>query len=129
MKGFLGLRCPVCERARVFRGYFDTPEKCPECGYFFMRETGYFLPHTPIGYIFTVGVSLAVWLLLEYGFGVRSSAAIIGAMIAAGAGFGIWFARYAKMIWLAIDLRLHPPTQEDFLPRGRQTNRDASGRR
>ena len=26
------LRCPVCDRATIFRGYFDTPERCPSCG-------------------------------------------------------------------------------------------------
>jgi hypothetical protein len=86
-----------------------------------MRETGYFLPHAPIGYAMTSAAALAVWLLLEYGLGVRSSAAILAAIVAVGIGFGVWSARYAKMLWLTLDLWLHPPTREDFEPRGRDT--------
>ena len=113
------LRCPVCDNAQIFKSFFDTPERCPSCGYFFMRESGYFLPHVAIGYGATVFVALSVWPLLEYGFGVHSGAVILPAMIATGILFGIWFLRYAKMLWLALDLTLHPPTQEDFQPRGR----------
>jgi len=52
------LQCPVCQNAKIFEGYFDTPERCPACGYYFMRENGYFLPHVGIGYAVTVGVAL-----------------------------------------------------------------------
>src|SRR5436305_214036 len=113
------LRCPVCENARIFNSYFDTPARCPSCGYFFMRESGYFLPHVAIGYGGTVAVALSVWPLLRYVFGVRSDAVILSAMVATAILFGIWFLRYAKMLWLALDLTLHPPADEDFKSRGR----------
>ena len=71
LKTILALRCPVCERGKIFKGYFDTPERCPDCGYFFMRESGYFLPHVPIGYGATAAVALGTWPLLRYVFGVR----------------------------------------------------------
>ncbi len=113
------LRCPVCQNARIFHGYFDTPERCPSCGYYFLRESGYFLPHVAIGYGVTVAVALGVWPLLRYVFRVKSDAAILATMIGAGLGFGVWFVRYAKMLWLALDLTLHPPASEDFQSRGR----------
>jgi hypothetical protein len=116
---FLQLRCPVCENARIFNGYFDTPKRCPACGYYFMREAGYFLPHVPIGYGATVLVSISMWPILRYGFGVRSDNGIIIGMVAAGIIFGAWFLRYAKMLWLLIDLKLHPKSTEDFESRGR----------
>src|SRR5262245_19631604 len=119
LRSILQLRCPLCEKGRLFRGYFDTPERCPECGYYFMRESGYFLPHVAIGYGVTVLVALGVWPLLRYVFGVRSDALILASMILVGIGFGAWFIRYAKMLWLALDLFLHPPSQEDFESRGR----------
>src|SRR6266568_3422475 len=71
------LRCPVCDNATIFHGYFDTPSRCPVCGYFFMRESGYFLPHVAIGYGVTVLVALSVWPLMQYVFGVRSDALIL----------------------------------------------------
>jgi uncharacterized protein (DUF983 family) len=117
----LRLRCPVCENATIFNGYFDTPTRCSFCGYFFMRESGYFLPHVAIGYGATVIVALSVWPLLQYVFGVKSDAVILTAMIVTGILFGVWFLRYAKMLWLALDLTLHPPANEDFQSRGRDT--------
>jgi hypothetical protein len=119
IRSLLTLRCPVCGKGKLFRGYFDTPHKCPECGYYFMRETGYFLPHVPIGYALTVLAALSVWPLLRYVAGVESDAIILVSMITVGICFGVWVVRYAKMLWLVIDLTIHPPAQEDFQSRGR----------
>jgi hypothetical protein len=85
-----------------------------------MRETGYFLPHVAIGYGFTVLVALGMWPLMYYVFGVRSPALTHGAMIASAILFGGWFVRYSKVLWLALDLTLHPPHSEDFEARGRR---------
>jgi len=119
LRSILHLRCPVCEKGRLFQGYFDTPERCPECGYFFMRENGYFLPHVAIGYGATVVVALGMWPLLYFVVGVRSDRILLGSMVLAGLSFGTWFVRYAKMLWLALDLKLNPPSREDFQSRGR----------
>jgi hypothetical protein len=43
-------------------------------------------------------------------------------MILVGLVFGLWSIRYAKIIWLNIDLTIHPPNREDF----EQRNRNAS---
>ena len=40
-------------------------------------------------------------------------------MIAVAVLFGIWFVRYSKALWLALDLTIHPPAAEDFKSRGR----------
>ena len=90
----LRLRCPICGEGKLFQGYFDSPERCPSCGYFFIRENGYFLPHVPIGYAFTVAVSLGMWPLLYFLFGIRNAAFTLSAMVSAAVVFGIWFVRY-----------------------------------
>ena len=77
----LRLRCPICGKGKLFRGYFDSPERCPSCGYFFMRESGYFLPHVVIGYGFTVVAALGTWPLLRYVFAIRSPAVTLSAMV------------------------------------------------
>src|SRR5688572_5714236 len=115
----LRLRCPVCNKGKLFKGFFDTPERCPQCGFFFMRESGYFLPHVPIGYAFTVAMALGTWPIVYYVAGVRSAGLTLALMVGVALGFGIWFLRYAKMLWLALDLTLHPPVDEDFQARGR----------
>jgi uncharacterized protein (DUF983 family) len=119
LRNAMALRCPVCERGKLFHGYFDAPVRCPECGYFFMRETGYFLPHVAIGYPIIVFVALSTWPILRYGFGVTSDRLILTVMVVTGLVFGVWFLRYAKMLWLLLDLKVHPPAQEDFQSRGR----------
>jgi len=85
-----------------------------------MRESGYFLPHVAIGYGVTALAALSVWPLLRYVVGVQSDWIILSAMVAIGVGFGVWFIRYAKMLWLVIDVKLNPPTREDFQSRGRR---------
>jgi hypothetical protein len=39
LRGFLR-RCPRCGAAGIFRGWFTLKERCPTCGYRFIREEG-----------------------------------------------------------------------------------------
>src|SRR6185295_6619964 len=96
----LRLRCPICGKGKLFRGYFDSPERCASCGYFVMRESGYFLGHVAIGYGFTVLASLGTWPLLYYVFGVRNSKITLTAMVLVAVLFGVWFVRYSKLLSL-----------------------------
>jgi hypothetical protein len=116
----LRLRCPVCSKGKIFHGYLDTPARCPECGFYFMRETGYFLPHAPISYLFIVAAAAVMWVLLRYVFSVESDAIVLSSMVAFGVAFGFWTNRHTKMLWMGFDLWLHPPTKEDFESRGRK---------
>jgi len=119
LRGLFKLCCPVCGKGKIFHGYLDTPERCPECGYYFMRETGYFLPHAPINYLGIVLAALVTWLVLHFILAVESDWIVLTSIVVVPALFAVWSNRYAKMIWLIIDLWLHPPTSEDFEPRGR----------
>jgi hypothetical protein len=119
LANLLTLRCPVCDKGKIFKGFLDTPERCPECGFYFMRETGYFLPHAPISYLLIVGAAAIMWALLRYVFNVESDAIVLSSIVAFGVAVGFWTNRHAKMLWLVFDLWLHPPTQEDFESRGR----------
>jgi len=115
----LRLRCPICGKGKLFQGYLDSPERCSHCGYFFIRESGYFLPHVPIAYVFTVLVGLGSWPVLYY-LGLRNAAVTLGSMVAITLAFCIWFVRYSKVLWLAIDLSLYPAHSGDFESRGRE---------
>jgi hypothetical protein len=84
-----------------------------------MRESGYYLPHYAIAYPFTAGAALLTWPFLKYVVGVQSDNLVLAGMVVVGASFGLWSIRYAKMIWLVIDLTIHPPTREDFVQRNR----------
>ena len=84
-----------------------------------MRETGYFLPHAPISYLAIVFVAFLVWVVVRLVLGVKSDFIVLASILVVPAIFAFWSNRYSKMLWLVIDLWLHPPTQEDFEPRGR----------
>jgi hypothetical protein len=60
-----------------------------------------------------------VWFVLRYVAGVESDGIVLVTIVVLPLLFGVWSNRYAKMLWLAIDLWLHPPTREDFESRGR----------
>ena len=111
------LQCLACGRGKLAAGLFELPKRCGRCGYYFERETGYFLPHVVIGYVPTVGVALGCWQFLERVLKIRADAAILPIAIGAAVLFAIWFVRYAKALWIAFDLLFHPPTAEDFQPR------------
>lgn len=119
LRSILTLRCPVCRKGKIFKSLLDTPEQCPECKYFFMRESGYYLPHFAIAYPATAAAALGTWPILEYVFGVQSDRWLLTGMLVVGGLFGVWFIRYAKMIWLVFDLTVHPPSREDFEQRNR----------
>jgi len=87
------LRCPVCNQGKLFKTLLDTPEQCPECKYYFMRESGYYLPHFAIAYVATAGAALGVWPLLRYVVGVESDGVILTVMVLVGLLFGMWFIR------------------------------------
>jgi hypothetical protein len=124
LRSIVTLKCPVCRKGKLFRSLLDTPEQCPNCKYFFMRESGYYLPHYAIAYPFTAAAALGTWPLLTL-VGVKSDNWIMAGMILVGGLFGLWSIRYAKMIWLVIDLAIHPPTREDFEQRDRNPFRSA----
>ncbi len=86
-----------------------------------MRESGYFLPHVVIGYGATVAVALGSWPLMRYVFGIQNAAVTLTVMVSLAVLFGAWFVRYSKIIWLALDLTLHPPNSDDFESRGRES--------
>ncbi len=120
LENLLKLRCPVCGKGKIFHGYLDTPASCAECGFYFMRETGYFLPHAPMSYLLMILAAAFAFTLLRLMLRIESDTIVLSSMIAVAVAFGVWSNRYTKMIWLTIDLKLHPPTKEDFQARGRK---------
>jgi uncharacterized protein (DUF983 family) len=115
----LTLRCPVCSRGHVFRGWFDAARRCTECGFFFSRESGYFLGSVYLGYGATLAVVLPSWFLLSRVLGMGWDFRVLAILLPIVLVFPIWFFRYSRMLWMALDLWLNPPVLEDFQARGR----------
>jgi len=117
----LRLRCPECGVSRIFKpwrqtrslhDWFSTLHGCPQCGYAYEREQGYFL--------------LAIWGL-NYGV-IAGSAVIITYtldelyspplwkqilfVIAPMPLFSMLFARHSKALFLALDHFYDPQARE-----------------
>ena len=117
--GVVRLRCLVCLEGQVFDGFFRSLRCCGHCGYFFARESGYFLGSAYIGYGATIGVVFGAWVVLSYMMGLGWDWIVLVVLLSVGSVFPLWFFRYSRMLWMALDVYLNPPVQEDFEPRGR----------
>lgn len=94
------LRCPACERGRMFRSWFTMNVRCPVCGVIFERDAGEVTGGMAINSVATsaiavLGASLAwfsdvpVWPL-------------IGGLVALATLFAMWFYRHARALWAGI---------------------------
>lgn len=113
----LRLRCPECGVSPVFVPAFKTRtmrdwvtplDGCPRCGYAYEREKGYFLMAIWGVHYFTVtGLCLVAALLVDWLFPMRFW--VLALVVAVPTVvFGVFFARYAKSLYLAIDHYFDP---------------------
>ncbi len=103
----LRLRCPRCGTGRLFAGPFTMNERCAACALLFEREPGYFIGAMYINYAMTAGLSIGGFLLLDAYTAMSVTAQIVlwGAFAVA---FPLFFFRYARSLWLAVDYRISP---------------------
>lgn len=98
------LRCPRCGRAKMFRGMFRMHETCPSCGLRFEREPGYFLGSIYINYGLTALLTTIGWITIRFGYGIESRGVVAGFAVFCVL-FPMFFFRYARALWLALDCR------------------------
>ena len=99
-------RCPRCLRGRVFRRFVSMNDACPDCGYVFGREEGYFTGAMYISYTLSLGLLFAmiglatpfwhnysmggVWIL----FGILTPPFLVMVPV---------LFRYSRVVWLHLD--------------------------
>jgi uncharacterized protein (DUF983 family) len=113
----LRLQCPECGRhpifvpARKVRSLFDwfyPLDGCPECGYAYEREEGYFLLATwAVNYGVVAGGGLIIGLLLQ-SYSTLSTTAIVGLLLLVMPLASVLLARHAKALFLAMDHYFDP---------------------
>lgn len=103
----LRLRCPVCGRGRLFRTWFHMHIDCSHCGLKFDRGPGYYLGSIYINYGLTAALLTAGYLALFLTDTLSPTArlALLGGFCVI---FPLWFFRYARSLWLALDLYVDP---------------------
>lgn len=103
----LRLRCPVCGEGRMFKGLTMWPT-CPACGFPFEREPGYWTNAVTLNFMTTGGGAVLLVAPLAY------SGLPVLLVVAIGMALAVLLPllcfRHIKALWLAIDLRIRPPT-------------------
>jgi uncharacterized protein (DUF983 family) len=114
----LRLRCPRCGGAQVFRGWFAMHGACPACGRKFNRAPGYFLGSIYFNYGVTAVLLVAGYFTLFFA-DVAIGKAWLAALAAFSLLFPLWFFRYARTLWIAVDEWLDPwPNEQERREKG-----------
>ena len=112
----LALRCLVCGQGRIFRGWVHMHSHCASCGFRFEREEGYFLGAIYVNYGVT-GAVLVAGVLLHYLLVPMPRWLLLGGGVGFGLLFPVWFSRWSRTLFMALDLSCHQPEEKDFVIR------------
>jgi len=103
----LRLRCPRCGESRLFTGWFTMPPRCGFCGIRFEREQGYFVGAIYVNYGVTVLIAMAGYFVL-WNTTTISTAGQLALWVPFVVLFPLWFFRYSRSLWLALEYLLNP---------------------
>jgi uncharacterized protein (DUF983 family) len=103
----LGLRCPRCGRAPLFRGWFTMNVVCAVCDLRFERAQGYWVGAIYVNYTVTVGIAVAGCFLLWALADVDPVGQLI-LWVPFVVAFPLWFFRYSRSLWLGLEYGLNP---------------------
>jgi uncharacterized protein (DUF983 family) len=103
----LALRCPRCGLTPLFRGWFRMAEACAVCGLVFERAQGYFVGAIYVNYAVTATLALGGFFLL-WRFTALSTAAQLALWVPFVVLFPLWFFRYSRSLWLAVEYLINP---------------------
>jgi uncharacterized protein (DUF983 family) len=107
-------RCPNCGQGGLFRRWFTMAERCPRCDLVFDREPGWILGAMTINTAWTFAAILAtmvggfVLTWPDVPANAVSVAAAAAAIITPLVGYP-----FSKTVWVAIDLAMVPPTDQE----------------
>ncbi len=103
----VGLRCPRCGGTKLFRGWFAMAAACSRCGLVFERAPGYFVGAIYINYGVTAVIAVGGYLVLWATTGL-STAAQFALWVPFLLVFPLWFFRYSRSLWLALEYLVNP---------------------
>ena len=101
------LRCPRCGEGRLFAAFFRMNPVCTSCRLKFERAPGYFLGSTYINYGVTAVAVTVVYIVLHVG-GKLTNRALAAPLAGFCVLFPLYFFRYARSLWLAMDYLFDP---------------------
>lgn len=97
-------RCPHCHRGKFYTGLLSDNRRCPECGYDFHPEAGFYLGAMMVSYLVTA--MLTIPLIIALKIGGASTEALFLVPILFYAFLGMFLLRYARVLWLHLEYRM-----------------------
>ena len=101
------LACPRCGRAPLFRGWFTMNAVCAVCDLRFERAPGYWIGAIYVNYaatsVLAIGGFLALWRLADPPVWAQLVIWVVFVTM-----FPLWFFRYSRSLWLAVEYGLNP---------------------
>jgi uncharacterized protein (DUF983 family) len=101
------LRCAVCGEGKLFRGWFRMHDRCECCGFNFDRGPGYWLGSIYVNYGLTALIVTAAYFALFFTDALPQTT-VLWLLTAFCVLFPLWFFRFARSVWLGMDLYFDP---------------------
>ncbi len=111
------LRCPRCGGGKLFHGWFRMYERCPNCKFKYERAPGYFLGSAYVNYGLTALIITSIYIPLRFIAGIEGKYMLwpLGIFCVI---FPLFFFRYARAWWLAMDCHFDKEVYEEEHPKG-----------
>ncbi len=117
----LTCKCPKCQEGDLFKnknmykykGYFDMPDNCTECGQDFQIEAGFYLGAMFVSYAFTIALTVAIFVAFTT-FNVFS---LVPFLIATGIALTLttpFILKVSRSVWITISVRFDPNAITDY---------------
>jgi uncharacterized protein (DUF983 family) len=103
----LRLRCPRCGRAPLFRSWFAMNTVCAVCDLKFERAQGYWVGAIYINYAVTTVIAVTGYFAAWHWLNAPLAWQLAG-WGAFTVLFPLWFFRYSRSVWLAVEYGLNP---------------------
>jgi len=109
MRRAVALRCPRCGASPLFPGvtWFTMAPACALCGLRFERAPGYFVGAIYVNYAATTVIAVVGYLVLWIRADL-STAVQLAIWMPFCVLFPLWFFRYSRSLWLAIEYLVNP---------------------
>jgi uncharacterized protein (DUF983 family) len=107
LRGAVRLRCPRCGIGPLFAGWFAMRPSCDLCGLVFERAQGYFVGAIYVNYAVTTLLAVGGYFLLWRYAGLSTAVQLL-IWVPVVVLFPLWFFRYSRSIWLAIEHFVNP---------------------
>lgn len=109
LSAILRQRCPRCLQGHVFHGLVAMRETCPQCGYQFGREPGYFTGAMFASYALAVPILFVIFMLL-WNFFADTWTLTFNLLVTfiVFLPFVPVIFRYSRVIWMHVDVVLDP---------------------